>query len=110
MAIFKEHGQRSKRPIDFAAVNQAALPVLTSLCQRWLPGGQVRGCEYVALNPRRADRKAGSFSINLSTGRWSDFATDDKGGDVVSLAAYLHGLSQGEAARELAVMLGVSDG
>lgn len=110
MAIFREPGQRSKRPIDFQRINQAALPVLMGLCQRWLPGGQVRGCEYVALNPRRADRKAGSFSINLSTGRWADFSSGDKGGDPISLAAYLHGLSQGEAARELAVMLGVSDG
>jgi hypothetical protein len=35
------------------------------------------------------DQNPGSFSINVRTGRWADFATGDKGGDVISLAAYL---------------------
>jgi hypothetical protein len=59
------------------------------------------------LNPKRADRRLGSFSINLTTGRWADFATGDKGGDVVSLAAYLFDLSQAEAAGRIAAMLGL---
>jgi hypothetical protein len=55
--------------------------------------------------PTRADRRPGSFKINLHTGRWADFATDQRGRDVISLAAHLHGLSQLEAARNLAEML-----
>ena len=47
----------------------------------------MEGHEYVARNPTRADRRPGSFKINLRTGRWADFATGDKGGDPVSLAA-----------------------
>jgi len=50
----------------------------------------------------------GSFSINIRTGRWSDFATNACGGDVVSLAAYLAHLNQAEAAEKLASMLGIS--
>jgi len=96
--------------VDFARVNAAALSALPSLLSRWLPDGRARGREYVALNPRRADRHAGSFKINLRSGRWADFATGDKGGDVVSLAAYLHGLSQVEAARRVAAMLGIAEG
>jgi hypothetical protein len=42
-----------------------------------------------------------------SNGRWADWAVDAKGGDVVSLAAYLAGLSQVEAACELARALGI---
>jgi len=80
--------------IDFVRINDAARPVLLALVRRWLPNGQQRGNEYLSLNPNRADRRPGSFSINLRTGRWSDFATGDRGGDPVSLAAYLHGLSQ----------------
>lgn len=99
--------QRS-RSIDFAGINRAALGVLPSLLSRWLPGGRYEGHEYVARNPRRADRNLGSFRINTATGRWSDFATDDKGGDVVSLAAYLADIKQVEAARRLADMLGMS--
>jgi hypothetical protein len=77
--------------------------------KRWLPDGQVEGQEYVARNPLRADRHRGSFKVNLRTGRWADFATGDRGGDPVSLAAYLFGLSQTEAARRLAGTVGLTD-
>ena len=93
--------------IDFAAINQAALDDLPAILARWLPRGRIEGDEYVALNPRRADRRLGSFKINLKTGRWADFATNDGGGDPVSLAAYLAGCGQAEAARRLAAMLGI---
>ena len=95
---------------DFHRVNGAALPVLRVLLDRWLPGGRVVGHEYVALNPKRNDRGLGSFKVNLYSGRWADFATGDGGGDPISLAAYLHDLSQGQAAQRLAEMLGESNG
>ena len=93
--------------VDFAQVNRAALGALPALLARWLPDGRREGEEWVARNPRRADRRPGSFKINLRTGRWSDFATGDRGGDPVSLAAYLAGIGQVEAARELASALGI---
>jgi hypothetical protein len=93
--------------LDFQAINRAALGTLLVILQRWLPDGRHIGHEWVARNPRRLDHHAGSFKINLQTGRWSDFATGDSGGDVISLAAYLVGVGQGEAARRLAVMLGM---
>ena len=94
--------------VDFAAINSAALAVLTALCQRWIPGGSVRGKEYVGRNPTRSDGSAGSFSVNVHNGKWGDFATRDKGGDPVSLAAYLfHSNDQIAAARDLKKMLGV---
>ncbi len=95
---------------DFDAINRAGLASLPALLRRWLPDGKAVGREYVALNPRRDDRHLGSFRINVTNGKWADFATGDRGGDVVSLAAYLGGLSQGDAARELADMLGMRDG
>ena len=95
------------RRIDFDAVNCAALASLPALLRRWLPDGRVRGHEFVALNPTRADRRPGSFRINLHSGKWADFATGDAGGDVVSLAAYLSRTGQAEAARSLEEMLGV---
>ena len=94
---------------DFDAINRAGLANLPALLRRWLPDGRKGGHEFVALNPRRADSRRGSFSINTQTGRWADFATDARGGDVVSLAAYLAGTGQAEAARELARMLVVRD-
>lgn len=94
--------------IDFGRVNRAALAELPQLLERWLPGGRIKGAEYVALNPRRADQWPGSFRINTRTGRWADFAVSDaRGGDVVSLAAYLCGIRQVEAAERLANLLGI---
>jgi hypothetical protein len=94
-------------PIDFARINTAALAALPALLARWLPDGKRVGGEWVARNPRRADRRAGSFKVNLHTGRWADFASGDKGGDPVSLAAYLANTNQAEAARGLAHALGI---
>ncbi len=96
--------------VDFAAINAAALLVLPELLTRWAPEGEIRGHEWVARNPRRADTHLGSFSINMRTGRWADFATGDKGGDPISLAAYLHNMSQIDAAKNLAGMLGLEGG
>ena len=95
------------RRLDFPAINRAALASLPALLRRWLPDGRKVGHEFVVRNPKRADKRPGSFRINVRTGKWADFATGDRGGDVVSLAAYLSGTSQAEAARALAFMLGV---
>ena len=92
---------------DFAANNLGALACLPALVARWLPDGRRLGREWMALNRRREDRHLGSFKVNLQTGQWADFAAaDTKGGDPISLAAYLSGKSQAEAAWALAAMLG----
>jgi putative DNA primase/helicase len=86
----------------------AALSSIERIMSRWLPDGKRHGHEYRVLNPTRADSKLGSFSINLNTGAWADFASDDKGGDLVALVAYLEGVKQGEAAKLLAEFLGMA--
>ena len=40
----------------------------------------------------------------------ADFATGDRGGDVISLAAFLFDLPQGQAASRIALMIGLSKG
>jgi hypothetical protein len=94
--------------VDFARVNRAALGRLPDILARWLPGGRIEGGEYVVRNPKRRDQRPGSFKVNLVTGRWADFATGDKGGDPISLAAYLAGCNQVEAARRVSAMLGIT--
>jgi hypothetical protein len=100
-------GDCNPQRLDFRAIKLAALPHLPSLIQAWLPDGKRKGGEWVALNPHRADRRPGSFSVSLRTGKWADFASGDKGGDVISLAAFVFGTSQVEAAHALAAALGV---
>jgi hypothetical protein len=112
-ALFRVHPRSRSRPrsrFDFAAINRAAIAALPAVLPRILPSGKTIGGEYVALNPCRNDKRPGSFKINLHSGRWSDFATDDAGADPVSLVAYLENVSQGEAARMLARMLGLETG
>lgn len=103
-------GIASQPQIDFDAINNAARACLPSLLARWLPDGKLTGREYTALNPRRVDRRPGSFKVNSISGAWGDFASGDKGGDPVSLAAFLSGISQVEAAIQLAAMLGIDTG
>ena len=94
--------------IDFSAIAGAALNRAEQLLSEWLPTGKREGHEWKSVNPTRSDQSAGSFSISMTTGAWADFATDDKGGDLVSLYAYLFTAGdQGCAARELAEQLGL---
>jgi hypothetical protein len=68
----------------------------------WLPGGYEESGQWVVKNPMRIDNRAGSFKINLFTGAWNDYADEDAvGHDTVSLFAYLNGLSNYEAAKEI---------
>ena len=84
--------------VDFKQINDA---LSLDLVQEWLPNGKKESHEWVSVNPTRADQSAGSFKVNLNTGKWKDFATGDAGGDMVSLWAYLQGLNQKQAAIEL---------
>ncbi len=93
---------------NFVRIKSAALASIDSVLSRWCPSGKTQGREYLPLNPRRADSKPGSFSINLDTGAWADFATGDKGGDLIALVTYIDGIKQGEAAKLLSGFLGLS--
>jgi hypothetical protein len=90
--------------LDFSEINERALSKLPCLLFRWLPTGKLDGQEFIALNPTRVDNRLGSFRINIQTGVWADFSTKDRGGDVISLAAYLFGISQYESAKLLATV------
>jgi hypothetical protein len=95
--------------IDFQAINTVALRNARSLLPILIAGGKFRSREYIVLNPRRVDKHPGSFKINYKIGEWADFAIDCvKGRDLISLTAYVRDTTQGNAARELDDMLGIS--
>lgn len=87
--------------INFNQLKRQIQPL--QLLRQLLPNGKIEKHEYVAINPTRSDKHLGSFRINILTGRWADFATGDKGGDLISLWAYVRGLKQIDAARELSL-------
>lgn len=94
------------RRIAFRRIADAAIARAPEIVARWLPDGRREGAEWVAKNPTRADHRPGSFKVNLRTGRWGDFSSGDKGGDLVALAAFVFRLDMGEAARRVAEMVG----
>lgn len=94
------------KSIDFERLKNDIQRSSRSFLRQLLPNGRWSGHEYIALNPTRNDRNLGSFRINFRTGQWIDFATGDKGGDVISLFAYIKGMKQIEAAKELKKLVG----
>jgi len=104
-------GNTSKRP-SFADVKSAALKNIDRVLAHWLPNGKRvdGGKEYTAPNPTRTDKRAGSLKVNLSKGTWADFATGDKGGDLIDLVRYIDGGTDVEACKKLADLLSVSAG
>lgn len=101
----------NKRP-SFSEVKRAALQSIDRVLAHWLPNGKCvdGGKEYTAPNPTRTDKRAGSLKINLSKGTWADFATGDKGGDLIDLVRYLDGCTDIEACKKLADLLRLSAG
>lgn len=93
--------------VNFKFIARVALTHAIALLQELLPDGKMAGREWCARNPRRSDKSIGSFRINVTTGRWADFASGERGGDLISLYAYLRGLGQREAAKQLAKKFGV---
>ncbi len=85
--------------VDFERLASSLLARSDSLLPAWLPGGKRSGNEFVCGN--LAGEPGGSLSINVKTGRWADFAADVKGGDLISLYAAIHGISNLDAAKEL---------
>jgi putative DNA primase/helicase len=93
--------------IDFDPIAAAALDKAESLLRDWFPAGRRQGREFVVGNLGGDPGK--SLSINLNTGKWSDFASTDKGGaDLISLRAAMRECSQADAATELALRLGLA--
>lgn len=66
---------------------------------------------YYTLNPGRIDRTVGSFVVHLTgpkAGRWCDYATDPKGGDVFDLIGLALGLGDmKDQLREARAFLGL---
>lgn len=92
--------------INFTQVKNLLKSHEEEILRQLLPTGQTAGSEYIALNPTRNDKNLGSFRINTTTYKWADFATGDKGSDIISLYAYIKSVNQVNAAKELLSFLG----
>jgi putative DNA primase/helicase len=94
--------------LPFEEVGEAALAEALTLLPQWL-GGQRRGHEWVG--ERKANGGPGdSWSVNLNTGVWANFSGSERGSDLTSLYAALNHISQAAAVKQLAGMVGVTEG
>lgn len=102
------NGQRDPLPpINFAALADALLSRAAALVPAWLPGGVQRGHEYVCGS--LSGGAGTSCSVNLTNGRWADFAADIRGNDLVGLYAAIHDLTMSKAAVQVAHAEGLED-
>jgi hypothetical protein len=86
---------------------------IAELCKHLLPDGYRSGRYWMARNPTRHDRHAGSFWVVLSgtaAGAWKDSAGGDRDkGDVIGLIAYIHRTEFKEALGWARGWLGLAD-
>jgi putative DNA primase/helicase len=93
--------------VSFDDVKEAALRSSESVVQWILPGGKREGDEWVVRNPNRDDSMPGSFSINMRTLVYRDFAIDDGGVGAINLYMYVKHCTNAQAKDALAEMLNV---
>jgi putative DNA primase/helicase len=91
-------------PIDFTSLAAALLDRAERIVPEWLPGGRQVAGEWVCGSLEGGEGR--SCSVNLRTGKWADFSSDDRGNDLISLYAAVQGLGQVDAARQLMDQLG----
>lgn len=92
-------------PLKFNDLAAALLPMADDLVPAWLPGGVRRGHEWVCGS--LAGGKGTSCSVNLNTGQWGDFSSEEKGHDLLSLYKTIHNVTMTKACVELARSLGL---
>lgn len=85
--------------LDFQGLAAQLLQSSEAYLSQWLPAGKRRGNEYLCGDLYGSEGE--SLSINIATGKWADFATGDKGGDLISLYAAIHGIQPSEAYKQL---------
>lgn len=98
--------------IKFAELNRALLAQIDSLLASWLPGGEVKGGREYFVHSVWRSEKTPSLSVCVkgeNLGQWRDHGGDHSGGDLISLYAAIKGMSNGEAAVQLARQHGLED-
>jgi hypothetical protein len=79
-------------PVDYAALNAAALRNGRFLIQELFPGGRIRSLQCIV----------GDFTINYRDFTWEDSATGERGADLISALEHVYGHSSDRAAHLVA--------
>lgn len=94
-AAMRQQAGREQRARERDEVKVLLQTQIEALCRHLLPDGQRHGRYWMARNPRREDKRAGSFWVTLAgvPGAWRDEATGEKG-DVFQLIGLVSGFSE----------------
>ena len=87
--------------VSFQKIKQQYKQCPIEILKKLVGNGKIEGGDYVVLNPRRSDKKAGSFRIDISSGKFYDFATRDRGGSILDLAMFVYNCDLLTAAQKL---------
>lgn len=90
--------------VDFSLIARQALSRARDILPRLFPSGKFVGKEFVLGSLRGEAGRA--LSINVDTGKWSEFSSGTSGGDLISLLAARDNMSQKDAAEELSIIMG----
>jgi hypothetical protein len=102
-----------RQMVSLEEIKDRLLAEIDRVVEHYAPpaaGAYRRGHDYFTLNPGRADRSVGSFVVHLGgpkAGRWADYATDPKGGDLIDLIALSRGCNLKSAVTEARAFLGL---
>lgn len=92
--------------IDFKSLNEFLKPRVMEILTELLPGGRLNGREYQCGNSAGGPGDSLRYNIDKLTG--SDFAAGENFGDIIDLYGKIHGVSVGDAAKQLAEKYGFS--
>ena len=76
--------------VSFQEIKQQYKQCPIEILKRLVENGKIEGGNYVALNPRRSDKKAGSFRIDIASGKFHDFSTGDSGSSIIDLVVFVY--------------------
>ena len=75
-----------QQSINFKDLSTHLKPFLISILTEYCPGGELQGREYKAASVNGG--KGSSFSFNIDTQKWADFAfSSHAGNDIISFVA-----------------------
>lgn len=91
--------------IPYQQVKAKSPDFAEAFCRRYLATGKKTGQWWIASTPWREDKNP-SLGVNLSSGKWKDFAKGDRG-DLTDLLARIDRCDGAEACLRLARMMGI---
>ena len=79
------------------------------VCRWLLPQGRLEGYEWRIGSVDGEEGHSMAVNVGPKAGLWTDFASSEKGGDLIDLIQHVHNLSKKDAVREAKEFLGIKD-